>query len=137
MMSLHVITYIIMSTKVWSNTISIMVCLATLLYIIEKTLQHKNQLATYNQRLVFLLVFFCLMTSIANINVPISALSCILIRRNNPTVHELVFSRDFGVVYFDLRAVSHGNRQQLVAEVIPFNCPGYVHLRADCLLDVS
>jgi hypothetical protein len=136
-MSLHVITYIIMSTKVWSNTISIMVCLATLLYIIEKTLQHKNQLATYNQRLVFLLVFFCLMTSIANINVPISALSCHLIRRNKPTVHEPVFPGNSGVVYFDLLAVPDGDRQQRVLEIVSFDCSGHVHLRADCLLDVS
>jgi len=87
-MPINAVTYIIMSTKVWSNTISIFVCLATLLYITEKAMNQKDQLGTYNERLVVLLVFFCMMASIANINVPVSTKSCHLNRHYYAIIYE-------------------------------------------------
>jgi len=110
-MEIFIITYILICTKVWSNTLSIFVNLATMIYISEKMMSQKNLVKTYNERLVVALIFFTLMTSVANLCVPVSVDSCSLKRLLRPFLLTNFFRGQHYHLLYHLPAIHDGDHR--------------------------
>lgn len=63
-----------------SNSISIFITLATMLYIFEQLMKGRNLLKTQNRKLIFALIFISFSLSITNLTYVTSAASCKVIR---------------------------------------------------------